>query len=476
MKLYILAGLFLLNSLTAQSFKTVSVDYTLNGKQMSNHIMIPQYENDELRPIRGVMEYVSGPLKEFAHKNQVAMFQLLDEDRGISQEFLTAAAKVTNRPEIQFAGAIVQGTSAKGRRAAFWASENRHRAIAVILDHSFCWGIGTPVTVKGVPMYFNATYHNLFQNHDRRKLQSQWCKAGFAKRQACTAIVDFVKNGGHGGRGTTTLTAVWLEEAMNFRVPLNIPVGKPYQLIDVDPMKCGGYVSMKISMEGTRSYHDKVKVTLKSNGADWWIPGPKSTALYLDWVRKNGGSIEKDESAGIQNSPQFINLPTAQKRILDLIKAGRWNQAFTFIQQSKTPEDPIDKMFSKMISDNIESHLTLLEQFEQSGDIYSLYMNIKNDSRLYKGIRAYDSKFNYYLSLFKKKETALKLKLCREFHSIIDRLNKSRKLTVFNLGPLKSFAQKHADNKYGQVAQKAFDRLSADLSLKLTPDKYFEEE
>ena len=472
-ELYVFLLILLVNGLSAQTFKTVKVNYTLNGEELSNQIMIPQYENGELRPIRGVMQHVSGPLQDFAHKNQVAMFQTLDEDRGISQEFLSAAAKAANRPEVEFAGAIVQGTSAKGRRAAVWASENRHRAIAVLLDHSFSAGIGCPVLVKGIPMYFNATYHNLFQNYDRRIRQSNWCKIAFPERQACTAVVDFVKNGGHGGRGTTTLTALWLEEAMNFRVPLNIPIGKAYKLVDVDPMKCGGYVSMKISMDGTRSYHDKVKISLKSSGADWWIPGPKSAALYLDWVRKNGGSVEKDESAGIQNFPIFTNLPAAQQTILDLIKARRWNQAFTYLKKSQTPDSPIDQMFSKMLNTHIDGHLKLLDKLEKCGDLYSLYLNIKNDSKLYKGIPAYDEKFNYFLSVFKIKENAAKLKICREFHSMIERLNKSQKVTSFNLGPLKNFAKKYADNKYGQVAQVAYERLSADLNLKLSPQDYF---
>ena len=474
MKVIILVCLLsMLGSLSAQNFQSVSVQYKLNGKDASNTIYIPQYSGDYQLPIRGVMQNVNGPLKEFAHNNQVAMFAKLDEGRGFSKALLAAAAKAANRPEVEFAGAIVQGISKGGREAADWAHANQERAIAVILDHSAIWRMDFPKRVTGVPMYFNATYADMYQNIDRRKSHFGWCTAAYKAKIACTSIIDHAKNGGHGGRGSTDLTAIWLDEAMAYRVPVNVPVGKPYKLIDVNPSKVGGYVSAQLSMDGKRSYHDKVKVSLKSNGANWWIPGPKTAAKYLAWVRENGGSVEKDESAGIKNFPIFINLPADLNRVVGLIKAKQWSQASLFLGKSKKPEDPIAKMLKKIITSNVDEHLSMINKLDSAGDVYSVYLMIKNNSRMYKGIPTYDEKLQHYVTFFKNKENAGKLKLGRDFHTIIDRINKTKKLNAFNLAPLRNLAAKYPATTYGKAAQKAFDKLSADLTIKQTAQSYF---
>jgi len=463
----------MLGSLSAQDFKSVSVQYKLNGKDLSNTIYIPQYSGDYQPAIRGVMQNVGGPLKEFAYKNHVALIARLDEGRGFSKALLAAAAKAASRPEIEFAGAIVQGISKGGRAAADWAAANQERAIAVILDHSAIWTMNFPKRVTGVPMYFNATYANMYQNIDRRKSHFGWCEAAFKAKQACTSIIDHNKKGGHSGRGSTDLTAIWLDEAMAFRVPFNVPVGKPYKLIDVNPSKVGGYVSAQISMDGKRTYHDKVKITLKSNGASWWMPGPKTAAKYLAWVRENGGSVEKDESAGIKNFPIFIDLPADLKRVVGLVKVNQWSQAMANLKKSKKPEGQINKMLTKMIVANVEQHLLLINKLDSSGDIYSVYMMIKNNSRMYKGIPAYDEKLQHYITFFKSKENAAKLKLGRDFHNIIERINKTKKLNAFNLAPLRNLAAKYPKTAYGKAAQAAFGKLSADLTVKLSAESYF---
>ena len=63
----LLSFLFLLGNLPAQNFKSVSVNYKLNGKDASNTIYIPEYSGYQL-PVRGVMQNVKGPLKQFAHE------------------------------------------------------------------------------------------------------------------------------------------------------------------------------------------------------------------------------------------------------------------------------------------------------------------------------------------------------------------------------------------------------------------------
>ena len=454
-----------------QNFKSVSVSYKLNGKDASNTIYIPQYDGDYQLPVRGVMQNVGGPLKTFAHNNQVALIAKLDQGRGFSKELLAAAAKASGRPEVEFAGAIVQGISKGGRAAADWAAEHQERAIAVILDHSAIWHMNFPKRVTGVPMFFNATYKDMYQNIDRRKSHFEWCSAAFKANQVCTSIIDHVKNGGHGGRGSTDLTAIWLDEAMNYRVPVNVPVGKPYKLIDVNPSKVGGYVSAKISMDGNRSYHNNVKITLKSNGANWWMPGPKTAAKYLEWVRKNGGTVEKDESAGIKNFPIFINLPPDLKRAEALIKNKQWAQAYAALKKSK--DSQIKTMLMKTVDSNINNYLSKINQLDSAGDVYSVYMLVKEGTRLYKGVPAFDEKLKHYITFFQSKEVAANLKLGRDFHGIIDRINRTKKLNSFNLAPLKNFVAKNGETTYGKAAKKALDKLNADLNLKLPAQSYF---
>lgn len=457
------------SSAFAQEFKSYSVQYQLNGKSASNTIYIP--DNSSKLPIRGVMQNVRGSLKEFAHKHQIALFDGLDQGRGFTKELLIAAAKAADRPEIEFAGAIVQGISRGGREAADWAAENKERAVAIILDHSAIWHMNFPKRVTGVPMYFNATYADLYQKIDRRKSHFQWCTEAFKAKQACTAIIDHVKNGGHGGRGSTDLTAIWLEEAMACRVPVNIPVGKPYQLIDVYPSKGGAFVSAKILMDGDRSYHDNVKITLKRGSSNWWIPGPKTAAKYLEWVRKNGGTVEKDESAGIINFPVFVNPSAILKRVIDLIKRNQWAQAFNYLNNGKNSDDSVTELLTNMIENNIQGHIYQIERLNDIGDLYSVFNLLKENSRYYKGIPACDEKFKFFAALFKDKKNLVTLKQGRDFHNIIDRINKTKKLN--NLAPLRTFIKKHGYSSYGKAAQITLDKLTADLSLKLPPQNYF---
>ena len=162
-------SLTLVGSLSAEQFQQVQVSYQLKGQNKSNTIYLPTYEGESQPPVRGVMQNVRGPLKTFAYENNVALIAQLDEGRGFSKALLKAAAEAAERPEIEFAGAIVQGISKGGREAADWAAANQERAIAVILDHSAIWRMDFPKRVSGVPMFFNATHADMFQNIDRRK-------------------------------------------------------------------------------------------------------------------------------------------------------------------------------------------------------------------------------------------------------------------------------------------------------------------
>ena len=465
--------LLLIGSLSAEQFQQVHVEYQLNGQKKSNTVFIPTYEGDNQPPIRGVMQNVNGPLKTFAYENQVALIAGLDEGRGFSKALLKAAAEAAKRPEIEFAGAIVEGISKGGREAADWAAANQERAIAIILDHTAIWRMDFPKRVSGVPMFFNATYANLFQNIDRRKSHFEWCSAAYNAGQPCTSIIDHAKDGGHSSRGSTDLTATWLGEAMNLRVPANVPTGKAYKLIDVNPSKVGGYVSAKISMDGKRAYHDNVKVTIKPSGANWWIPGPKSAALYLEWVKENGGTIEKDESARIKNAPVFLDLPPELARAADLIAAQKWSQAYAELRKSTNKDDHFAKTLASKIDSNVEAHIALIKKLDARGDLCGIYMNFQTQAKSYRGIPVYDELLAHYGEFFKKEENKESLKFGREFYGMMAQINKTKMVSTAMLDALKKFAQTHEGTPYGKAAQNAFEKLSADTTLKLSPDRCF---
>ena len=469
----LIAVFLLVENIAAQEFKQFNVNYKLAGKDVSNTIYIPQYAGGIRSPIRGVMQNVRGPLKEFAHGSQVALIAKLDQGRGFSKELLAAAASASGRPEVEFAGAIVQGISKGGREAADWADANQERAIAVILDHSAIWRMDFPKRVSGVPMYFNATYADMFQNIDRRKSHFEWCMAAFAARQPCTSVIDIVKNGGHGGRGTTTLTAIWLEEVMNFRVPANIPVGRSYELIDVNPEKVGGYVSAKTSKDGKRTYHDKVKIKVTKSGASWWIPGPKSAALYLDWVRKNGGSVELDESANIKNAPIYHNLSPSVSRAMEMIREEQWAKAYAALVKSKDDGDSLAKLLLAKVNSNVTSHLEAIKKQGDAGDVYGVYVKFQKFSENYKGIPAYDEVFKKYGAFFKQGENKASLKAGREFHDIVNRINKAKRVNEAILTHVDKFVKAHAGTLHGKAAKKAYDAMSEDTNVKLPPESYY---
>ena len=471
-KLLVLSFLAVAGNLIAQEFKKFSFQYKLNGKSRSNTILVPHYGDDVNLPVRGVMQHVRGPLKTFAHNNQVAMITGLDQGRGFSKECLIAAAKAAKKPEIQYAGAIVQGISKGGRAAADWAHANRERAIAVILDHSAIWRMDFPKRVSGVPMFFNATYADLFQKIDRRKWHHTWNSAAIKANQPCTATIDRVKKNGHHGRGSTDLTAVWLSEVINLRVPLNVPVDKPYKLVDVNPAKTGAYVSSKISMDGNRSYHDNIKISSNSTGATSWVPGPKTAAMYLDWCREIGGKVILDESHKIKSFPILINLPANLKSTVAFIKSSKWANAYLALSKNEKNDGQVEKILMRMIQTNVNDHLAYIEKVKAKGDTFNLFNTIKSNVKNYKGIPKYDEKIAEYVSYFKEEEVSKNLKIGRYYYNMINQLNKVKAITHFNLNPLKNFALKYKGNIYGEAAKKAYLKLSKDPKAKGSPESF----
>ena len=289
------------------SWETVSFTYEIKGKEKTFKVQLPSGEG----PIRGAIRS-NRDFTEVAFKHRLAVFSGFDET-GPSEEFLTAAAKAAKRPEIEHAGAVVIGCSAGGRRAAQWGAFQPKRTLAVILDHSWTSGVphakpsndyGNLPIVPGVPMCFTATHDNMHQNFDRRALHYRWCTNAFRFHyQPCTTSIYF-KETGHCRIGSRALQAVWLDEVLALRIPKEVPVDKAYALKPVT-IKTGGVVKADLKLKEERSLHGAVGIGPLRGGAkslkalNFWVPGPKTAALYVEWVKENGGRVAADYSEKI---------------------------------------------------------------------------------------------------------------------------------------------------------------------------------
>jgi len=263
-------------------------------------------------------EVIKGVIREnrafaaFAHKNRFAMYNKEGDYPygGPHKTMLKELAEVSGHPEVEHAGAVLYGTSNKGRFAAHFAHFWPERTLAVILDHS--WTSGVPLKsvkvfssgqlpmAKGVPYFFNASQKNAQAGYNRRELHYKWCIKGYKSGQPCTSIISY-EDVGHGDPGDRTLQGVWLEDVIKIRVPEKISTdGKAYKLLPVDPRKSGAYMSVKIKTAGKVSYYTDIKVGPRVSRTSWWIPGSASAALAVEWLKKNNGKILQDDSAKIK--------------------------------------------------------------------------------------------------------------------------------------------------------------------------------
>jgi len=271
--------------------------------------------------LRGFMPQLKG-LDEFAHRNRIATCKgLMGPYGGPNQAMRDAAAKATGHAELKHAGAILQGLSYAGRVRAHYAAYNPDQTLAVILDHSWApssmsikpgkYSYGNLPASQGVPLFFNASRNDSFQNFDRRALHYQWCTTAFRRyRQACTTVIHH-ERGGHGNVGSRELLAVWLEEVLALRLPKSIPTdGSPYMLTPIHPHKVGGLVFANLAKDADGlTIHTNVAIgpvsSVRSRAkCNWWIPGGKSAAIYVDWVKRNGGKVVRDMTAKFPKAPK----------------------------------------------------------------------------------------------------------------------------------------------------------------------------
>jgi len=308
---------------TKLKWKSFRVQYMHAGRVRKNTVRLSD-SIDTNTPIRGICSHrLSGrgdfTLDAFAHRNHFALFDRFDgrhPEQWPVQAMLDAAAEATGHKELKHARAVVTGLSNVGRRAARWARGNRDRVLAVILDHS--WAPRKPTSgdslmdlqvVPGIPMFFNSSYSDTYQDHDRRALHYSWCRSAYREsQQPCTSVIHHEGSGNvHNQAGSRDLQAVWLEEVLAQRLPDTIPMdGSPYTLKDADVFK-GYTVVAKLVYEHPkakdrrkrgRSWHTAVEILPASEEnnqkGSWWLPGPRSAKMYVDWVKRNGGTVKTD--------------------------------------------------------------------------------------------------------------------------------------------------------------------------------------
>ena len=258
---------------------------------------------------------------------------------------------------------------------------------------------------------------------------------------------------------------------MAHRVPLNVPVGKPYKLVDVNPSTVGGYVSAKMSMDGKRSYHNNVSVK-SSKGGDWWVPGPKSAALYLGWVKENGGKVKTDDSASIKVGPIFLNPKDSLKKVALALTSGSFGKAMKAINSSKDIEPALKNTLLNYINSNVGPRLTELKQLEEAGDLYGLQQALKDERKGFTGIPEYDEKVVSSQVILKTPEGAAELKIGKVFYFNITKINKAKKITSFHFKPLKAIVTQYPNSAYSKGAALACKTLEADSSNRLKAQDY----
>lgn len=430
--------------------------------------------------IRGVMPSNirnMGALREFAERNKIAIYEstyVHNPYGGPHKTFLREAAKVTGHPELEHAGAILQGNSNQGRYAAHFAHYWPERTLAVILDHSWTNGhplkkaedynAGNTPMAEGVPYFFNASKDDAQGGINRRALHYQWCIKGFKEDHPCTSIISY-ESVPHRDPGDRSLQAVWLEDVLTLRLPAIIPAdGTPYELIPIDPDKVGGHMSVKIVTEGNISHYTNVKVGPIGDvsSPSWWIPGAASAALTVEWLQKNKAVIKQDDSAKIKTQPAYVNLDATNTQLMTLLSSGNLNRTALAFERAPQPTDPyqaqVRQVLERTLSGEITTRLAILTHLRDCNDRYELRRQIMTMMPTFEGIAAFDEMFAAEKA--KGELDPETLRIATGFYTIVDRLKARHSPADVNL--LGKAYEVYPDTLYGQMSKELYETLRAD--------------
>ena len=122
------------------------------------------------------------------------------------------------------------------------------------------------------------------------------------------------------------------------RIPVFIdPNGTPYKLKPVDANRVGGHVKATLGAFEGRSVHTDVAVGpagFAGKKATWWIPGPRSAAEMLEWVRKNDGTVALDGSSHIKTPYLFESSDKKLATICSQLTDSKFGAAYEAIESA----------------------------------------------------------------------------------------------------------------------------------------------
>ena len=251
----------------------------------------------------GLAPGVHEKFDQFCHSAGIAQFiGLKNMTTGIKDNGLAVAAKATGHPELAYSKAIRHGISAKAGEA-FGESKKEPEDVFMVLR--FHGNTSNPPSSEGsvspkVPVYFTNTYSNTFNGKDRRVNNFRWCEVAFQKYgQPCTQFIEPMSQGHNriDAPGTMDPVVEYLKDIMPLRLPKTIPMdGSPWKMNPIR-LEEGWVAQCTMGNTGGRTHHTNARAYAwkdfpgdpRKQGS-FWLPGPKTAAIWLDWVKKTGGT------------------------------------------------------------------------------------------------------------------------------------------------------------------------------------------
>jgi len=448
-------------------------------------LLIPSDLKDN-EGIRGVIKSDGrGDYGRLVHRNRMACVNSYGKrgPEGPDLEFLKAAAKASGRKEIAHAGAFVQGLSARGRAAARWGEANADRCIAVVAHHSFVGSLPDMQLrqVPGAAMFLNSSKKDTYQGHNRRRLHYGWTTSDYP----CTQSIYYEPTG-HGLNGYSfDLILLWLDEVIALRVPPAALIprdGSSYDLIPIDSRQVGGGVAcdlVKAKPEEGGDIHTNVQIgPLHSFGKSgkarqkFWMPGPRSAKLFVEWVKRNHGTVVRDHSYKITNIPSFApsDMKGFNAKLIAYLRRKMYGNAFTAIESEEKKAAKSELTDRETIIKDILKEYLLAQEAElverlsrckEAGDYYLLDKLIKDNRTSFRKMPKYEAFASSVKDLLSDIKTRALISRGRQLAKLTAyvRLSEGRTRESY-IKKLDSFAEKNADNYYGKEAKRLRESLA----------------
>jgi hypothetical protein len=336
------------------------------------------------------------------------------------------------------------------------------------------------VHVPGAAIFANSSKKDTYQGHNRRRLHYAWTTSSYP----CTQSI-YYKPTGHGMRGySTALLTVWLDEVIALRVPPATLIprdGSPYELIPIDPKVVGGGVACELvaakPSEGG-DIHTNVEVgPLNSFGRPgtghqkFWIPGPQSAKLFLEWVELNHGVVKRDESHAIVNTPSFApsDMKGFNSRLIYFLRNSAYSTAFSTIVSAEKAgrlqltdrEIIIKDILKEYLLQQETAFVEEMKRCKDAGDYYLLDKLLKDGQKQFRKMPKYEEFALSVRDLMRDTKTRALISAGRSLATLkaYVGLSEGRARQLY-LKRLESFAERHAGNYYGDEAKRIHESFA----------------